>query len=548
MKTVAFVPFEVPGAGASGLGLGIAALAQGSLRARHANLALLRAYGQRPGDLSPQLLEGFFSPSSWQRLMNRPGDHAAPKVDWVVTGRFEPAQADVGQAELVVFEPRTGALLAHSEALYGPEEAGEGLWRLLEGLSPLLELDLEELRGLRELEWSSLEHALRAEAVLAEGGGDAELAAFVYYARAVEEAGELAFLRARLTQLGEHLCMNKIGVDTVSRALSSLSPAADTDCALAAASFARGESEAALGALAATVEREPQSARAVGTLARLSRLAGEPLAALQVLDAAMARGLGEPRLDNERLLALIEAERVEEANELGLLMLEIGSLRPIGLTALFQLARAPGFGALAGTLVDRALMNPACEAELLVASVGLLGLAEPPGLARDVRLDKLLHSLEAQGSPLSVPLARALAEIGEPERAARELQALLQRGGAAQAAAAEELLMLSDPEVATAIRATLRAAHDSEGEVLERIAERARHYASVHGVWTAHLAYIVAERRLGHLERAHVALEQALASWPECPPLLEERAGLPPPPPAPPPGRVSRWWSKFRAA
>lgn len=541
MRTVAFVPFEVPGARAPGLGVGLAGLVHSSLRAEGTAFVLARAFAAAdPSQDSPpsvaRELEGFVSPEGWKAMSGRSSDLTQMRVDLLITGRYEAPEEGSGQVELVAFVPATGHIVAHAESLYSDDDAGAGLLRAVTELAHGLGFDASALAPLEELGWDAFESMARAETALAGSPQHTEeegqLAALVHYARALDDAPTSELLATRLAALAEHLFWQRDPtlVASARRALGSIkSDSIDLACAVAVGEAACGEPERAAELLRQVTLRAPSEPRAHALLARLARERGDAEAALSFLvtaDACVTRD--HPLLDNERGLVFLDAERPEEAAAVLFTLLDQGFLSRTGWVRLLELARRPGQQALAGRIVDRILVDANPSVDALVQALELIAHAEPPGVARTERARELaLRALrhDRRRPELRVGIAHSLIELGERELALEELRAVLRLApGSAPAALATELLLsVEDPEVSEAIRAALRAAHHADPAQLEQIADRARHFARKHDVWTAHLACAVAERRRERFDAAREAVTRGLDSTPACPPLLEER-------------------------
>lgn len=532
--------------------MGLAALLQSSARAEHTAFALVRAFRRESTDDAQQELEGFVSPDAWQRMAQSGGDAPRMRLDLLITGRFEAPDDGAGHAELLAFEPEHDPsaitrVRAHVDCLYSADDVGARLAAMLGALSESIGVRCE-LDGLHELEWAALEPVLRAEATLNQHA-DAELAAFVHLTRALDEAPSSCFLLARLARLAARLADKGAELAMVQRVLQDAREAseifsADLACALALVTHARGDTEAAERALREVIAQAPSELRAHALLARIQRERGDLTGARDTLLQIHAPS---PEIDNELVLIYAALAMHEPVAQIGFTLFDHGMLAPRGWQALCELAKQDGHETLAGRIVDRLLLDPGPSIEALIVAVGLLARAEPPGIARDQRLAHILARVahERPAPELRIELVRALGRIGERGRAEQELQPLARGGGALAAAVAEEQLRLEDPESVEAMRATLRAALEVEVDQLERIAERARYFASAHDLWSAHLARVVAERRLGKMQNARDALSAALARWPECPPLLEERERFGDVS-SEPEGRMRRWWRQWR--
>lgn len=568
MRTVAFVPFEVPGARAPGLGVGLAGLVHSSLRAEGTAFVMARAFAgpdaTQQGDAEPRELEGFVSPETWRAMAGRSSDVTQMRVDLLVTGRFEAPEEGSGQAELVAFEPSSGHIVAHAESLYSDDDAGAGLLRAVNDLSSALGFDSAALSPLEELGWDAFESTARAETALAGSPQHTEeegqLAALVHYARALDDAPQSAYLATRLAALAEHLFWQPDAalVASTRRALAAIrSDSVDLACARAVGEAACGEPERAAELLRQVTLRAPEQPRAYALLSRLARERGDLTSALELLvraDEQVAQD--HPVLDNERGLVFLDAGRVEEAASVLFTLLDHGVLSRLGWLRLLELARQPNQEALAGRIVDRILVDPGPSVDALVQALELIAYAEPAGVARTERARELaLRALrhDRRRPELRVGIAHSLIELGERALALEELRAVLRSapGSASAALASELLLSVEEPEVCESIRAALRAAQSAEPAALEQIAERARHFARNHDVWTAHLACAVAERRRERFDAAREAITRGLASTPTCPPLLEERerieqlSGHAPPPPRTIAASVKRLWGRL---
>lgn len=547
MRTVAFVPFEVPGASTPGLGLGLASLAHSNLRAPNTSFVVARAFAQSTPAVeaageaasAPRELEGFVSPLAWKAMSARSNDFAQMRIDLLVTGRFEAPEEGSGQADLVAFVPATGEIAFETEVLFSDHDAGAALARVLQELAAALGFDVGDLAQIDALGWEPLESALRAEAALAGSPSHSEdegqLAALVHYSRALADAPSSPFLATRIAALAEHLFWQRDPalVATAQRVLSAhRSDSYELGCAAAVGEAASGDGASAVSSLRALVEREPSQPRAHALLARLAREGGDPQAALAVLDAAAEQVAGaHPTLDNERGLALFDAGSTEPAASILFTLLDAGVVSRLGWLRLFELARSEHHQALAGRIVDRILCDANPSADALAQALELIGHAEPPGVARTERARELAARVlrhDQRRPELRVGVAHTLIELGDPELAREELRTVLRLAPASAPAslASELLLSIDEPEECEAIRAALRAAHGAEVGALEQIAERARWLSRKHDVWTAHLACAIAERRQGNIEAARAALERGLVSAPASPALLEERALL----------------------
>ena len=548
MRTVAFVPFEVPGARAPGLGVGLAGLIHSNLRAQGTAFVLARAFAGAesaeaadapPGGSMGRELEGFVSPATWKAMSGRSSDLSQMRIDLLVTGRYEAPEEGSGQAELVAFEPATGRIAARAESLFSDDDAGAGLLRVVQDLATELGFDATELAPLDALGWEAFESTVRAEAALVGSPERTEdenqLAALVYYARALDDAPESAFLATRLAALAEHLFgqQDKTLIASARRALASVqSDSIELACSVAIGEAASGEPERASELLRLVVARAPTEPRGYALLARLARERGDVEGALAHLVTADERvNRDHPLLDNERGLVFLDAGRPEEAAAVLFTLLDVGLLARPGFLRLLALARSDGHAALAGRIVDRILADPTPSADALVQALELIACAEPPGLSRSQRVRALaMRALghDQRRPELRVGIAHALLELDERALAQDELRTVLRQApGSAPAALASELLLsIEEPDVTESIRAALRAAHQEDPSQLAQIAERARHFASKHDVWTAHLACAVAERRRERYDAARQAVLRGLASCPSCPQLLEERERL----------------------
>lgn len=554
MRTVAVVPFEVPGARAPGLGLGLAGLVHSSLRAEGTAFVIARAFAQPTAEPAaggafphePRELEGLVSPEAWKTMSGRSNDLAQMRIDLLVTGRFEAPEEGSGQAELVAFVPASGDVVFHTESLFSDHDAGAGLVRILQELAATLGFDVGDLEQLATLGWEPLESALRAEAALAGSPSrteeEGQLAALVHLSRALGDAPSSGYLATRLAALAEHVFWQRdpVMVATATRALAAhASDSYELGCAAAVGQAAAGDAERAAATLRALTRAQPALPRAHALLARLAREGGNAPGALAILDAAAAH-LPEhhPLLDNERGIALLDEKRRDEAASVLFTLLDAGLLSRIGWLRLLELARSDGQEALAGRIVDRVLGDVNPSADALAQALELIAHAEPPGVARTERARELAMRVlrhERRRPELRVGVAHTLIELGDTELALEELRAVqrLAPTSAPAALAAELLLAIEDPAACESIRAALRAAHAADAEQLAQIAERARWFSKKHDVWTAHLACAIAERRQGRIDAARAALDRGLATSPASPALLEERARLEHAPSAP---------------
>ena len=182
------VPLGVPES-SRGLGLGIAALVHGFARAFGQGVALAQLHG-KPAEEGgvPRPVESLIPAGAWRDLATRgqaPGD-----VEVVITGHFEPPGEGVGLLQVVVFDAKTGALVARGEAHVDGAGAGAAVVSAFEQAWAPLQGDLGGLRELADLSWEALESVLKAERCALfdpiRGGPHDSLAALAHLGRVVE--------------------------------------------------------------------------------------------------------------------------------------------------------------------------------------------------------------------------------------------------------------------------------------------------------------------------------------------------------------------------
>jgi predicted Zn-dependent protease len=306
--------------------------------------------------------------------------------------------------------------------------------------------------------------------------------------------------------------------------------------ALSAVELRRGRADAAKAHADAARHLAPERPRVYAMLSEALRALGDRTGARAVLDEGLERAGKSPLLVVERALVAAEAGDFALAEQmLSALLDEHPLFAPafVHLTSLLAHRRDTVAMARLVDAVLSELMRHTGEADRAVSpdvlrrAMELTVAFEPEGVARSARVERLgqaLVVLAPEDAWAKFELARALSEVGDRAQAVSllaDVQRLAPRSSLA-AEAARARFALEHPEEAHAIELAMRHAQEADTEALADIAVGAHRMAMVHGIWTAHLAAAIAERRRGRAATARKVLDVALATAPGCAPALAE--------------------------
>ncbi|HSQ63203.1 MAG TPA: tetratricopeptide repeat protein [Polyangiaceae bacterium] len=521
------IPFGVPES-KRGLGLGLASLVHAFARVEDGavGLAQIRHHGADGGVTG--MVEAFVTPEQWRAM---PGaDETPSQVSFILTGSFDPPSEGRGSFALLAFDPKTGAMRARAEAVLDADQTGRSIVETLGQLCARVGGELGALRGLEPLGWDALESVLFAETwhIRARSGSapGAETAALVHLARAVGEAKDAAFPAERLAAIAVETAHGSTDARAIEGALRTLTTAASDapdQASLAAASAAvcmrLGRPAEAEGHAARAVTLDAKRALSHALLAGARRAGGDFDGAREAIEAARSVDAIDPHVQNEHAMLLAAAGDSDAACAEWTALLARFPMHLGAFASLAEMALSRRDAAAAQLLVDHALGHRGLPTEMLRRAVQLALAAETAGVARASRIAALCKQTlerEPNDGVATILLARAMHEMGDHASAFERLRALESAAAAhpISAEAARVRLQLENPLAAASVEATVRAAIDGDAKDLEAVAARARRLAVETESWVAHIAVAVAERRLGHLERAKQAAFGALALAP----------------------------------
>lgn len=541
--TAVVIPFGVPDGDAQGLGLGLAALLHGHARIDGRTIGLAQLHAKPREDESslvtsassqgPSAVESLVPPKLWREM--GAGLEPPPTLTTVITGAFEPPTDGRGMLMLLAFDARGGSTQARVEVAVDDERAGETLVAAFEELAGPLHGELGRLKEVRSLSWEVLESVLRAERCALHdpfrGGLHDPMAALVHLGRAVEAAPEANYPASRLATVALEAAFSRPGnlADAAVRALTAACGDApgqmDLPDALALLLVRTGRTDEGERQALAVLDRDPVRARTYVTLSEARRSKGDLDGALQAVEAGLAKLPAEPLLCVEWGVVLAERGELDQATVAWREVLLREPLHAAAFTHSADVALARHDALAAQVLVDAVLAAPTDTAhpEVIRRALRLVLATEPEGLPRAVRLgslaSQLLHRVPEDPWGLLFR-AQACAQQGQTEDATSLLEQVLRAAPVSLAAteAARGLFQLRAPETSREVDGVLRAAMHGGDRDLPMVAARARHLAAAHGVWQAHLALALAERRLGNLPAAKAALRTTLEAAPGCSP------------------------------
>ncbi|HEY8075072.1 MAG TPA: tetratricopeptide repeat protein [Labilithrix sp.] len=545
------IPFGVPEDG-RGLGIGLAALVHCFAQIDGESVALAQLLSRQPAKTEEEdepsvpaaasPVEAFVPPQAWKDLTGT--GNTPPGVSFVVTGAFEPPTDGRGLIQLLVFEANGGRTRARVEAAVDGENAGRALLAAFdEAFSQLDGGELGTVREIGDLSWEALESVLRAERCALHdplrGGPHDRLAAMVHLGRAIGDAPDSRLPASRLASLALDVAIGANDPKLADAALRALVRAtedaprnADLVEAVAALSLRVGHIDEAEKRVREAIELEPDRARLYALLSEARRSRGDLDGALAAIEQGLlnARAPTDPLLGTERGIVLAERGKLEDAERAWRMVLDGRPLYPPAFTNLASLVMEKKDTTAAARLVDDALAHAPAHPDVLRRAIQLALTAEPEGVARASRVGKLANQLvervprDAWGNLI---LARALAQTGDRMAAVRRLQLVEEIAPASTFASEAQRgrLALEEPQASLEIDAVLRAAYAAAEADLDRIAGRARALATEHGVWNAHFAVGIAERRLERWRAARDAFAEAIRVSPGSTPAHMEIAG-----------------------
>lgn len=535
------IPIGVPES-ARGVGIGLAALVHGFAKVDGRGVSLAQLHGkpaQAGGEPLP--VEAFVPPTAWRELASL--GHAPEDVDVVVTGQLEPPGEGRGLVEIVVFEAKTGHLMARGDAHVDGGSAGRTILGALEDAWAPLQGELGSLHEIGDLGWDALQSVLLAERCALHdpqrGGPHDRLAALLHLGRAVEDAPEARYPSGRLAALAIETAIaagtDRRIVDSAIRALARASGDAPAQVELleacAALQIRVGDAAKAEVLASSALGLDPNKARLFVLLSEARRAQGNLEGALEATSRGLERVGADAMLNTERGVVLASRGDLVLAESEWRAVLTRHPRHLPAFTNLARLAVGKSDAVVMQSLVDHALEQAKQHAhpDMLRQALELAVLGEPEGVARASRIAQLARSIlevvpgEAWAE---LALARAHAQMGDVRAATDRLIHLEinARDTLAAAEAQRGRLALANPSAAMEIDATVRAAEQAPVDALEGIAVRARRLAAAHGTWTAYLAAGMAERRRGRLEVAREDLALGLLASPGASPVHAELA------------------------
>lgn len=542
------IPFGVPEDG-RGLGLGLAALVHSFAQIDGESVALAQLLSRQPpkaeeeeqqaAPASATPVEAFVPPQAWKDLTG--AGSAPPGVSFVVTGAFEPPTDGRGLIQLLVFEANGGRTRARVEAAVDGENAGRALLAAFDEAFSQLDGELGTVREIGDLSWEALESVLRAERCALHdplrGGPHDRLAAMVHLGRAIGDAPDSRLPASRLASLALDVAIGAADPKLADAALRALVRAtedaprnADLVEAVAALSLRVGNADEAELRVREAIELEPDRARLYALLSEARRSRGDLDGALTAIEEGLLHGATDPLLGTERGIVLAERGKLEDAERAWRMVLDARPLYPPAFTNLAGLVMEKKDPVAAARLVDDALAHAPAHPDVLRRAIQLALATEPEGVARASRVGKLANQLVERAPRdawANLILARALAHTGDRMAAVRRLQLVEELAPTSTFASEAQRgrLALEEPQASLEIDAVLRAAYAAAEADLDRIAGRARALATEHGVWNAHFAVGIAERRLERWRAARDAFAEAIRVSPGSTPAHMEIAG-----------------------
>lgn len=555
---VVIVPFGVPSEG-HGLGIGLAALVHSFAQLNGENVALAQLFShpKSTSELAkgggenarldraevlvahgPMPVEAYVPPTAWKDLVGH--GNVPAEIQCVVTGSFEPPVEGKGLLQILVFDGRDGEPRARFETHVDPVHAGETVHNAFAEVWAGLNGDLGAVRDIRDLNWEALESVLRAERCALHdphrGGPHDRLAAMLHLGRAIGDAPASRFPAGRLAAIALDSALalpadqklTHAALRALARAAEDAPEQVDLIEAIAALTLRLGDPDGAESHVRRAIECDPDRARLYALLGEIARARGDLPSALSSVEEGLVKHPSDPLLGTEKGVVLAEQGHLEEARRAWKSVLG-KSLHPPAFANLASVALRANDHESASALVDLVLRTPRAHPEVFRRAIHLALNAEPEGIARAARIDRL-----ARGMLEMVPAdpwatftrAQALAQLGH----ARESKEMLHRvesiapGSPIAAEAQRGRMALEDPTVSLEVDAVVRAAHQAEEADLESIAQRANRLAAENPTWMAHVAAGIAYKRLGNYPRARVSFEAALACAPGCTPAHSELA------------------------
>lgn len=557
------IPFGVPDEG-RGLGLGLAALvhsfaqidgegvalaqllARASCSEPRANENGYDEHGDNESDADAENLpeaiehatslpdqpaapvEAFIPPRAWKDLT---GSGSMPSdVSIVVTGTFEPPIGGRGLIQLLVFDAKNGYTRAKAEAHVDGDNAGQTLLAAFDEVWSQLGGELGTVRDIGDLSWDALESVLRAERCALHdplrGGPHDRLAAMAHLGRAIFDAPDARFPASRLAALAldTAFCAPLDGklADAALRALVRATEDAPKNAELLEA-VAAFHMRAGNGAEAEKCAHEallltPGRPRLYALVSEARRARGDLPGALSAIEDGLLHGATDPLLNTERGIVLAERGNLDEAESAWRMVLDICPMYAPAFTNLASLSMERKDTAAAAGLVDMVLVacsRGGASPEMLRRSIQLLLAAEPEGIARAARVNKLACAL-VETTPndpwVHLVLARAASKMGNRMGAIRRL-ALVEKLAPSSVSASEAQrgkFALEQPQASLEIDAVLRAAYGATAADLDAVAARARSLAIAYPVWHAFFAAGIAERRRERWRDARDAFTSAI--------------------------------------
>jgi tetratricopeptide (TPR) repeat protein len=534
------VPLGVPDS-SRGLGLGIAALVHGFARAFGQGVALAQLHGKpaQEGGV-PRPVESLIPAGAWRDLVTR--GQAPDDVEVVITGHFEPPGDGAGLLQVLVFEAKTGALVARGEAHVDGAGAGAAVVSAFEQAWVPLQGDLGGLRELADLSWDALESVLKAERCALfdpiRGGPHDCLAALAHLGRAVDEAPNCRYPAARLAALAIDAALGPnaerrvmdAALRTMERAAADAP--AQVDLLEAAAALHVRVGDASQGEVLAcrALGLDPKRGRLRALLSEARRSQGNFEGALEATAPGLVADASDPLLLTERGVVLAAQGHFGDAAASWRAALSRDRFHAPAFASLARLAAMQTDTTTMQSLVDHALsLTPSPPPETLRQALELAMLSEPDGVARAARMERLARALLAstpRDGWATLALARSLVKLGDLPSASALLVRLEVDARESLAGAEAQLgrFALANADEAEIIDATLRSAETAAVADLEAVVVRARRLADAHALWTAYLAAGIALRRLGRHEAARGDLLCGIVASPGAAPLFAELA------------------------
>jgi tetratricopeptide (TPR) repeat protein len=529
------IPFGVPEDG-RGLGLGLAALVHSFARLDGEAVALAQLHGKKkdaPEEAGPEPVEAFIPPQTWRDMAG--AGQAPTDVSVVVTGSFEPPSEGRGLIQLLAFDAKDGKSRGRVEAHVDGRHAGKAILAALCDLWTTMGAgEIGTVRDIEDLPWDALESVLRAERCVLfdprRGGPFDRLAAMMHLGRAVLDAPDARFPAGRLAAIALDAATSagdaKLA-DAARRALARAVVDAPSKIELLEASAALdirlGDPESAVRRLAQARALDERRPRTYALLSEARRAKRDLDGALDAVHEGMAHAPEDPILLTERGAVLFERGDVASAEADWRRALGHAPLFPSAFLSLAGWAQKRGDARACEELVDQALLADNAHPEVLKKAIHLSLPLEPDGLPRAARLARLGGALldRLPTDPWgSFVLARAKAQLGEKVEAARLLTvAEAAAPGSTLAAEAQRgRFALEHPQDALELESLLRAAYSADSADLEGLAARGRRLAAEHGIWAAHFAVGLVERRRERWLPARAAFEAAVAASAGCTP------------------------------